>query len=66
MEVIINDTPIVCCDNISLYQLLIEQKIIMNNIAVAINGVIVPKSTWSTVIVETNSNILVIQAVQGG
>lgn len=37
-----------------------------NGIAVAVNGQVVPKTSWTEVIVNENDEILIIKATQGG
>jgi sulfur carrier protein len=35
-------------------------------IAVAINNTVVPKATWAQQLIQTNDNIIIIKATQGG
>ena len=37
-----------------------------NGVAVAVNGQVVPRTSWSEVIVNENDEVLIIKATQGG
>ncbi len=38
----------------------------LNGVAVAINETVIPKASWENCIVQSNDNILIIKATQGG
>jgi sulfur carrier protein len=67
MEIQLNNQPKEITPGFSLQQLLddtIGQK--QKGIAVAINNKVIPKTSWSQHIIESNDNILIIKATQGG
>ncbi len=66
MQVFINDTPIECKKQLSLAQLLAVQQIHPINIAIAIDNTVIPKAQWDTTIIQENTRIIIIKAVQGG
>lgn len=51
---------------LNLEQLLILLQYSFNGIAVAVNGIVVPKSQWGQVWVNENDKLLIIKATQGG
>lgn len=51
---------------INLEQLLILLQYSLNGIAIAVNGIVVPKSQWNQVLVNENDKLLIIKATQGG
>ncbi len=67
MEILINNQKQIVTENTTLQaivnaQLGDKQK----GIAVAINDTVIPKSNWETHIIQSNDNILIIKATQGG
>ena len=66
MQILINDTPIVCGEKTTLTQLLAQEGIQPTNIAIAMDNVVIPKVQWDTTCPKENSNIIIIKAVQGG
>ena len=67
MEVQLNNQPKVISPNSSLQQLLDEvvgEK--QRGIAVAINNNVILKTSWLTHKLQSNDNILIIRATQGG
>lgn len=51
---------------ISVTEFLENQNISGNNIAIAINSIVVPRMKWNEVLLKDNDNILIIQASYGG
>ena len=67
MEITLNDKTHSVSDNASLYDIVFSQlgdK--QKGIAVAVNDSVIPKSNWETHIIQSNDNILIIKATQGG
>ncbi len=67
MEILINNQKQTITENTTLQaivnaQLGDKQK----GIAIAINDTVIPKSDWETHIIQSNDNILIIKATQGG
>lgn len=67
MTVYINNTPVAvpagCCD---LGYLLSLQGITGNGQAVAVNNMVIPRSSWSGTMLYDGMNITVVRAVCGG
>ena len=61
-----NDKDFVFDSEIHITEFLESQKIQGNNIAIAVNGVVVPKMKWNEVLLKDNDKILIIQASYGG
>ena len=66
MQVNVNGKTVDCSDNLSVDSFLSAQKIIPENIAVAINNRLVPKTEWKDRIISNNDKIIIIKAAQGG
>ena len=67
MTVFINDKEISLPRNtILLSDLLQQQNITENGIAVAINQQVISKSKWKTTYINNNDKIIIITATQGG
>lgn len=67
MDIILNDKTHSVSDNTSLYDIVFSQlgdK--QKGVAVAVNDSVIPKSNWKTHIIQSNDNILIIKATQGG
>jgi sulfur carrier protein len=67
MEIQLNNQRRIITAPLSVQQLLDEvvgEK--QKGIAVAINNTVVPKSTWAQQLIQTNDNIIIIKATQGG
>lgn len=67
MKVIVNNQPTMLSaegkvEEVFTYLKLLDPK----GIALAVNNVVVPKSTWSSYAVKENDSITVIKATQGG
>lgn len=66
MQIFINDSPVTCPENNSLAEVLSANGIPTQNIAVAIDSTVIPKTQWETTPVTDGCRIMVIKAVQGG
>ena len=66
MQIFINDEPIECPEKSTISTLLTRQGISTENIAVALNETVVPKTAWEQTEIPEKSNIIIIKAVQGG
>jgi sulfur carrier protein len=67
MEIQLNNQRRIITAPLSVQQLLDEvvgEK--QKGIAVAINNTVVPKATWAQQLIQTNDNIIIIKATQGG
>lgn len=67
MEILLNNQTRAVSQNTSVQQLvdeLVGEK--QNGIAVAINNTVVPKTNWATHVLQTNDQVLLIKATQGG
>ena len=67
MEITLNDKKYSFSENTSLYDIVFSQlgdK--QKGVAVAVNDSVIPKSDWETHIIQSNDNILIIKATQGG
>ncbi len=50
----------------SLKELIAQLRIVTQGIAVAVNHTIIPHTDWSTIKLQSEDTILIIQATQGG
>lgn len=66
MEVFINHSPVETEFSTSLADLLMQEGIAADGIAVAINNKVVPRSEWAATRLQTGAKITVIRAVCGG
>jgi len=67
MQVSVNNELIDVNDGASVVELVQSQDSIPDTgIAVAVNSEVVPQSLWESKILNSNDNILIIQATQGG
>lgn len=67
MEITLNDKTHSVSGNTSLYDVVFSQlgdK--QKGVAVAVNDSVIPKSNWEAHIIQSNDNILIIKATQGG
>lgn len=62
----VNDTAIEIDESTTVSQLLEKTNTTPDGIAVAINNSIISKANWSSKQFNTNDNILIIKATQGG
>ena len=66
MEVFINHSPVETDAATPLAELLMQEGIAADGIAVAIANKVVPRSEWSTTRLQAGAKITVIRAVCGG
>lgn len=66
MYIFINDVATECPENSTILQVLNQQGISLQNIAIALDNTVVPKAQWETTAVRNGSQLLIIKAVQGG
>ena len=66
MEVFINHSPVETETSTSLADLLTQEGIAADGIAVAIDNNVVPRSEWRTTQLQAGAKITVIRAVCGG
>ncbi|MCZ8286210.1 MAG: sulfur carrier protein ThiS [Bacteroidia bacterium] len=67
MEITLNHTPHEVTEHTTLYDIVCSQvgdK--QKGIAVAVNDTVIPRATWGWHAVQSNDNILIIKATQGG
>ncbi len=62
----LNDEDLTIADNTSLSELVQIRDLKQSNVAIAVNGKVVPKSQWATTVLNDNDNVLVIKASYGG
>ncbi|MCW5589115.1 MAG: sulfur carrier protein ThiS [Legionellales bacterium] len=66
MEIVVNQDPLDIAPNKTLANLLVDLKLNQNNIAIELNGTIVPHSLYASTIVKENDVIEIFHAVAGG
>lgn len=67
IQVRVNDEPHVVTDSTTLSQLLTDLGLVAaKGIAIAINDVVAPRSSWDSCRLSAGDQILLIQATQGG
>ncbi|TDO24464.1 sulfur carrier protein ThiS [Pedobacter duraquae] len=67
MEITVNHQTYQVTDVCSIEQMLnVVLPLSQSGIAVAINEVIIPKKSWSSELIKSNDQILIIRATQGG
>jgi sulfur carrier protein len=67
MKVIFNNLEIEVYQAITIYAFLQSKAVVdKSGIAVAVNGMIIPKSKWNETILKQGDNILLITATAGG
>ncbi|WP_302282608.1 sulfur carrier protein ThiS [Alistipes putredinis] len=66
MEVFINHSPVETDAAMTLAELLMQEGIAADGIAVAIDNKVVPRSEWPTTRLQAGTKITVIRAVCGG
>ncbi len=67
MDITLNNKTHSVSENTSLYEIIFSQlgdK--QKGVAVAVNDSVIPKLNWDTHIIQSNDNILIIKATQGG
>ncbi len=66
ITVFVNDSKIEVEKHINIQQLLHKTKTSLSGIAIAVNNEIIPKNDWNSKQIDSNDNILIIKATQGG
>lgn len=66
MQLFINHAPVEAEDGATLAEVLTQEGICAEGIAVAIGNSVVPRSRWADTYPEAGANITVIRAVCGG
>ena len=66
MQITLNGKETECAENTSVKGLLEHNGISPVNIAVAVNGRVVPKAEWDNTAITGGAKIIIIKAVQGG
>ena len=66
ITIYVNESPLEVRKNTNVLELLKELKSPIQGVAVAINNKVVPTSTWETHLLNSNNQVLIIQAAQGG
>jgi sulfur carrier protein len=67
MEITLNNTPHQVTEHTTLYDIVYSQlgdK--QKGVALAVNDTVIPKADWEQYPVQSNDNILIIKATQGG
>lgn len=66
ISIMFNNEPRETADNTSIARLMEETGMTAPNMAVAINGQVAPKDTWTSTILKNGDSLLVIKAFYGG
>ena len=66
MKITLNNTPIIVENNCTLMQLIEQEKLPINNIALAVNNCIVLRNEWATTTLNEGDKIVAIVAAYGG
>lgn len=67
MNIEVNNSPIECDEGLTVAELLVlKQRANVDGLAIAINNVVIPKSTWSTTKLNENDKLIFIAATAGG
>ncbi|OED37874.1 thiamine biosynthesis protein ThiS [Flavobacteriaceae bacterium (ex Bugula neritina AB1)] len=66
MTINVNNQPKSISENSSVELLLQQLDLSRNGIAIAINNEIIIKEKWNSTIINSNDNVTIIQATQGG
>ena len=66
MKISLNNTPRDITPETSIRQLLINEGLPLQNIAVAVNDIIVLRSKWESTMLVENDRVVVITAAYGG
>lgn len=66
MQIFINEKPAQCEEGTTVYGLLEQESITLQNIAVAVNDTVVPREQWNTTVLGEGCRLIIIKAVQGG
>lgn len=66
ISIMFNNEPREIADNMSIARLMEEAGMTAPNMAVAVNGQVVPKDAWTSAILKNGDSLLVIKAFYGG
>ncbi len=66
MLITINDTPVTVADNSTLAEVIKTQNMAPTGYAVAVNNKVIPLAKLSTVTLQPDDSVLIIQAFYGG
>jgi sulfur carrier protein len=67
MNIELNNSPIKCDEGLTVTELLVlKQRANVDGLAIAINNVVIPKSTWATTKLNENDKLIFIAATAGG
>lgn len=66
MNILINSKPLEVKEGSSLADLAVQLELPKDGIAIAIDYKVVPRSIWSSTILEENIELMVLEAVSGG
>lgn len=66
MQIYFNDTPLNIDASLSIQQLITQQQLNPQGLAVAINQHILPRTAWQTYQLQAGDRLTVFQAIAGG
>ncbi|SEH98139.1 sulfur carrier protein ThiS [Rheinheimera pacifica] len=66
MRILLNDTPIQLATNCTVAELVQQQQLKTEGLAVAINNVVIAKQYWSKHQLQNNAQVQLFQIVTGG
>jgi sulfur carrier protein len=66
MKLTVNGKPREDSDGVTLAEVVTQLTVAPSGVAVALNGVVVPRGSWSATTLSDDDNVEVLTAVQGG
>ena len=66
MKLTVNGQPREHSDGVTLAEVVTQLTVAPSGVAVALNGVVVPRGSWSATALSDDDNVEVLTAVQGG
>ena len=66
MKITLNNTQLIVADNCTLMQLIEQEELPLNNIALAVNNRLVLRNEWATTTFNEGDKIVAIVAAYGG
>jgi sulfur carrier protein len=66
MKLTVNGQPREHSDGVTLAEVVTQLTVAPSGVAVALNGVVVPRGSWSATTLSDDDNVEVLTAVQGG
>lgn len=66
MQIYLNDSPIELEKSLNLEQLIVQQQLNPQGLAIALNQQILPRSQWAKTMLQTNDRLTVFRAIAGG